>query len=182
MNTKPASEFLWLVCVTMLLCAALVLIDSWLFGSFEYTRGINWIHLPSGIALLAPLLFTEAGAVGLLLFSLVAGHLLFPDDPVRGYVGAILVTAAAHGTYRLGRFVFGLDATLSNLTPARLIGLCVVYAMAGPLLHHLWFALQGQDHLARGFVVMFTGNLTGSLLVIYAAKLLLYIFPEVTGP
>ena len=68
-----------------------------------------------------------------------------------------------------------------TLTPARLLVLCVAYASASPLLHHLWFALQGKGGLWQGFLVMFTGNLLGSLLVLYAAKLLLVALSGLKG-
>lgn len=183
MNSKARRwpEFVWRVVLTIVLCSVSLALNSWLFSTLEFTRGINWIHLPSGIALLATLLFAGAGAAGLLLFSLVAGHFVFPDDPLRACVGAILLVAGSYGTYLLARRIYGLDATLRNLTPARLLVLCVAYAIASPLLHHLWFALQGQEKLWQGFLVMSAGNLAGSLLVIYAAKLILPDLPGIDG-
>jgi hypothetical protein len=183
MNSKARRwlEFVWRVVLTIVLCSVSLALNSWLFSTLEFTRGINWIHLPSGIALLATLLFAETWAAGLLLFSLVAGHLVFPDDPPRAYVGAILLVAGSYGTYLLARHIYGLDATLRNLTPARLLVLCVAYAIASPLLHHLWFALQGQQNLWQGILVMSAGNLAGSLLVIYAAKLILPDLPGIDG-
>lgn len=170
-----------MVVLTIFLCAVALALNSWLFSTLEFTKGINWIHLPSGIALLATLLFAKAGATGLLLFSLMAAPMVFPDDQLRAYVGAILLVAGSYGTYWLAQRIYGLDSTLSNLTPARLLVLCVAYAIASPLLHHLWFALQGQDKLWQGFLVMSAGNLSGSLLVIYAAKLILPAFPGIDG-
>ena len=52
----------------------------------------------------------------------------------------------------------------------KLLVLSLVYAIASPLLHHLWFALRGQDDLLQGFLVMFVGDLTGTLIVLYAIK------------
>ena len=170
-----------MVGLTVLLCSLTQALNSWLFAQFEFTQGINWIHLPSGVALLATLLFAHAGAAGLLLFSLAAASFVFPDDPLRAYGGALLVVAGSYGAYLLARRAYGLDSTLSNLTPARLLVLCVAYASASPLLHHLWFALQGKGGLWQGFLVMFTGNLLGALLVLYAAKLLLVALSGLKG-
>ena len=170
-----------MVVLTIVLCTVTLALNSWLFSTLEFTKGVNWIHLPSGIALLATLLFAEAGAAGLLLFSLAAASFVFPEEPLRAYVGAVLLVAGSYGTYLSARHIYGLDSTLSNLTPARLLVLCVVYAVASPLLHHLWFALQGQPNLWQAFLVMSAGNLAGSLLVIYAAKLILPAFPGIDG-
>ena len=170
-----------MVVLTIVLCSIAMVLNAWLFSKLEFAKGINWIHLPSGVALLATLLFAEAGATGLLLFSLGAASFVFPDDPLRAYSGAILLVAGSYGTYLLAQRMFGLDSTLSNLTPARLLMVCVAFAVASPLLHHLWFALQGQDNLWQGLLVMSWGNLWGSLLVIYAAKLVLPALPGIDG-
>ena len=180
-KVERCREFAWMVVLTVVLCTVTLALNSWLFATLEFTRGINWIHLPSGVALLATLLFAEAGAAGLLLFSLAAASFVFPEEPLRAYVGAVLLVAGSYGTYLSARHIYGLDSTLSNLTPARLLVLCVAYAVASPLLHHLWFALQGQPNLWQGFLVMSAGNLAGSLLVIYAAKLILPAFPGIDG-
>jgi len=56
--------------------------------------------------------------------------------------------------------------------------LVFAYSLASPLLHHLYFAWQGQQDLARGFLAMFIGDLTGTLLVIYVIKGLLSLVPR----
>jgi hypothetical protein len=55
--------------------------------------------------------------------------------------------------------------------------LILAYSLASPLLHHLWFALQGEQALLQGFFVMFIGDLMGSLIVVYAVKAALHLMP-----
>ncbi|MEC5213642.1 hypothetical protein RCH06_002195 [Polaromonas sp. CG_9.5] len=178
MNTLQLRLQAMMVIATMVLFVVTLAINEWLFTRFEFARGINWIYLPAGVRLLSTLLFAEAGAAGLLLVSwLVCFFYFFPDDMVRSFVGGILATAAPYLTYRVAQYKYGLHTSLTNLTPKRLLILSVAYSLASPLLHHLWFALQGQHGIVQGFLTMFVGDLTGTLLVIYTVKMALSLGP-----
>jgi hypothetical protein len=179
----PSSQFrhrLAMVLATMLLFLATLGLNMLLFTRLEFARGINWIFLPAGMRLLCTLLFAEEGAIGLLLVSwLVSFGIFFPDDPVRAFVGGIVATVAPYAVYRAARHVWGLQSSLANLTSARLLVLVVAYSVASPLLHHVWFAFQGQQDLVRSFLAMFIGDLNGTLIVVYTAKLVLVLLPHV---
>ena len=167
------------VLATMASFAALLAVNEWLFARLEFLPGINWIYLPAGMRLLCPLLFGEAGALGLLLVSWGVSFLyFFPDQPGRAFWGGLLATAAPYGVYRLARRRWGLGASLVNLTPRRLLGLCLACSLASPLLHHVYFALRGDRDLLRSFVAMFIGDLNGSLIVLYGMKGLLSFAPR----
>ena len=165
-----------MVATTVVLFLAALAVNHWLFLRLEFAAGINWIYLPAGVRLLATLLFAEAGAVGLLLVSWPVNFLLFfPDDPQRAFVGGIIAAVAPYGVYLVARRAYGLQASLANLTPGRLLVLAVAYAVAGPLLHHLYFAWRGQPDLVTGFIAMATGDLAGTLIVMYACKAVLHV-------
>jgi hypothetical protein len=150
-----------------------------LFTHSEFIRGVNWVYLPAGIRLLSTLLLGLDGALGLLIASwLVDFFYFFPNDPVRSFVGGILATAAPYAVYRLAREIYGLDASLANLTAGRLLILTVAYAIAGPLLHHIWFYLSGDTHdIVPRFFAMVAGDLSGTLIVIYTLKIVLHFLP-----
>jgi hypothetical protein len=164
---------------TMVAFLLTLVANEWLFTRFEFAKGINWVYLPAGVRLLCTLLFGEAGAIGLLLVSwLVCFFYFFPDDYVRSFMGGILATAAPYLAYRTAQHVYGLRASLANLSPKRLLACVVGYSIASPLLHHIWFAIHGgTDNLVSGFFVMAAGDLTGSLIVIYTMKMLLSLLP-----
>jgi hypothetical protein len=167
-----------MVLTTIVLFLLTLAINEWLFKYSEFVPGINWIYLPAGIRLLSTLLFGGAGAIGLLIVSWLVSFLyFFPDDFMRAFVGGIVATIAPYGVYKLAQYVFGLHASLANLTPGRLLVCIVACSFASPLLHHLWFALHGdRQPLLDGFLVMFVGDLNGTLLVVYAVKVALYFF------
>ena len=167
------------VLATMVMFAALLALNEWLFARLEFLPGINWVYLPAGMRLLCPLLFAEAGAVGLLLVSWAVSFLyFFPDQFERAFWGGLVATAAPYGVYRAARYGWGLDVSLANLTPRRLLLLCLACAVASPLLHHVYFALRGDTDLVRSFLVMFVGDLNGTLIVLYGMKGLLSLAPR----
>lgn len=155
----------------MALFLAMLWINDRLFAQLEFAPGINWIYLPAGVRLLCTLLFAESGAIGLLLVSwLVSFLFFFPDDPERAFVGGILSALAPWLAYRGASRAWGLQASLVHLTPWRLLVLALVYSIASPLLHHLWFAWRGQGDLLGGFLAMVAGDLAGTLIVLYGIK------------
>ncbi|VXC56542.1 conserved membrane hypothetical protein [Massilia sp. 9I] len=165
-----------MVAVTMLLFFAVLKVNQLLFAALEFTPGINWIYLPAGVRLLATLLFAEAGAIGLLFISwIVCVVEFFPNDPVRSFAGGILASASPYLVYRAMQHFSGLQPSLQNLTPKRLLILSVMFSLASPFLHHLWFALyEHKQDLGASFVAMAAGDLGGTLVVLYFAKFLLW--------
>lgn len=164
-----------MVAATIVLFLATLAINELLFLRFEFAAGINWIYLPAGIRLLSTLLFGGAGAIGLLLVSWGVSFLhLFPDDPLRAFAGGILASLAPYLVYRIMQRHWGLQETLANLTTRRLLLCSLLYALASPALHHLWFAFAEPGRaLLPGFLVMASGDFIGTILVLYAAKFLL---------
>ncbi len=169
-----------MILATIILFVLMLILNEWLFTRLEFARGINWIYLPAGIRLLSTLLFGGAGAIGLLIVSwLVSFFYFFPDDFIRSFMGGILATLAPYLVYRFAERTYGFDASLANLTPKRLLVLIVAYAIASPLLHHIWFVLHGEtEHVFSGFFVMVAGDLMGALIVIYTMKLVLALLPS----
>jgi hypothetical protein len=168
-----------MVLATVALFLLMVAINEWLFKYAEFLPGISWIYLPAGIRLLSTLLFCGAGAIGLLIVSwLVSFFYFFPDDFLRAFVGGIVATIGPYVVYKLAQHAFGLHASLVNLTPGRLLVCIVACSLASPLLHHIWFVLHDERPLLQSFLVMFVGDLNGTLLVVYAVKIALHFLPD----
>lgn len=169
-----------MVLLTVMLFMSLNTFNEWFFGRLEFTYGINWVFLPAGMRLLATLLFGTAGFIGLFISGLLLNFFHFAfDDPARAVLGALAGSLGAYLVYLLAVRMYGLQSSLANLTPRRLMLLIVLCSMASPLLHHLVFAYQGHtDHLLRGYFVMFIGDLMGTLIVIYTIKCVLSLLPS----
>ncbi|HZX28748.1 MAG TPA: hypothetical protein VFF16_16870 [Telluria sp.] len=164
---------------TVLVYLLTYLLNGWLFGHLEFATGIHWVYLPAGVRLLAVLLFGTAGVLGLLLASsLVCFLWLFPYDVTRALAGGIAAAAAPWLVNLCDRRVFGLRPSLSNLSPQRLLWNILAFSLAGPLLHHLWYVVHGDAASWRSLFAMFWGDLTGTVLVIYAVKALVSLMPR----
>jgi len=165
-----------MVAGTATLFLATILLNEILFTRLEFAPGINMIYLPAGVRLLSVLLFAEAGAIGLLLASwYVCFFHFFPDDPLRSSVGGFLSALAPYLAYR-ALLASGIGASLRGMSGQRLFCFALLFSVMSPAMHHAWFALMGDQDLWRGFIVMFTGDLTGTLIVLYGARLALNTF------
>jgi len=153
-------------------------LNQLLFQAFEHTRGIDWIYLPAGVRLLCTLLFGFTGTLGLFLGSLVTSFFYyFPDAPVRALAGSLVSALAPYLAYILAQNTMRLRPSLSNLTARKLLACALLYAACNALLHLLWFVItkEAGPHPVHSTLIMFTGDLLGSLLVVYLFKHLLSI-------
>jgi hypothetical protein len=176
-------QHLFIIAGTAALYLATIFANQRLFPHSEFMPGANWVYLPAGMRLLCTLLFAEAGAIGMLIASWLSCFVLYyPDDPVHSLSYGTIAGVVPYLIYLFAKRVLGLRTSLSNLTPARLLFLIALYAIAGPALHELWFALHGDgSDAAERFEVTVVGDLTGSLIVIYAIKLVLWLAPGATA-
>jgi hypothetical protein len=173
----------WSITGTVIAFSVSLWINQEVFTHTSFVRGINWIFLPSGVRLLSTLLVGFDGAIGLLLAGLITDLLYwFPHDPVRAIAGAFLGSLAPYLVYRFALEYYDLRASLTNLTPTRLLVLAVAYSLANPLLHHFWFALTGTTKSSfESFFSMFVGDLTGALIMLYTIKGILAFLPAQPG-
>jgi hypothetical protein len=168
----------YMVLATIAIHGLMMAVNEVFFQKTEFVAGIGWVYLPAGTRLLCTLLFGGAGAIGLLISAWVACYwYYFPGDVVRGTMGSIAGAIGPYLVYLIAQRWLGLRSSLTNLTPQRLLLCAVGCSAASPLLHHLWFAVHKDEHLASGLMVMFIGDLAGTLLVVYTAKWALSFLP-----
>lgn len=178
-------RFQWnMVLGTAIIFLAALAMNEWLFSRSEFVRGINWIYLPGGVRLLCALLLGASGALGLLIASWIASYFyFFPDDSIRSAIGAAISVAGPYITYLVAREYFGLKRNLDNLTPRRLIYSAVICAFFISAFHHLWFALTAPlEDMWLSFILMFIGDLTGSIIILYGLKTALWFLSRIHRP
>lgn len=179
MKLVPSRLQLLFVLVTITLFLVTLVANAWLFKWSEHIPGVAWVYLPAGVRMLCTLLFAGAGAAGLVIVSVgVSLFYFFPDDPQRALVGGLIGGLAPYCVYLYARHVWGLQATLGNLSSARLLSLSVAYAVANSLLHNIYFVWRGQPDVLESFVAMGVGDLMGTLIVLYSIKAVLARLPQ----
>jgi hypothetical protein len=145
-----------------------------LFNALELHSGANWIFLPAGVRLLCTLLLGVEGAIGLLIASVIISIQAYGEmGLVTNLVSACISAGAPYLVYRLA-LINGMPATLEKLNAAKLALLCLVYAFMSALLHSIWYTLRSVNtDILTGFTAMFTGDLIGTLIILYAMKMVL---------
>ena len=158
-------------------------LNGYVFHALEVHAGASWVFLPAGVRLLCTLLFGLEGAIGLWLASLAIVHFSFGHFDIITALGSTLLSAGApYLAYRLALRA-GLPDTLAKLTPLTLAQLGIAYAFANAALHSAWYALRGvYTDLFSGFTTMFIGDLAGTLIVLYAMKILLAVLRSLRSP
>ena len=149
-------------------------LNMMLFDALELHSGANWIFLPAGVRLLCTLILAGEGAIGLLIASMIICVQTYSEMGLLTNLGAALISAGApYLAYRLALFN-GFSASLDKLNAAKLTLLSFVYALLGALMHSLWYMLRSvHSDFFSGFIAMFTGDLIGTMLVLYTMKIIL---------
>lgn len=161
------------ILISALLYAITFGINSLLMSSLTFSPGVNWIFLPAGLRLLLTLLFGLSGAIGISLAStLIAINFYFQHDLLSG-LGAGLLGGIAPYCARL--FVFrnmDLTSNLETLDGHTLLNCIFIYSLMSPIFHQTWFFVRGiNGDFIEHVGVMFIGDLVGTLIIIYLAKL-----------
>lgn len=148
-------------------------LNMMLFNALELHSGANWIFLPAGVRLLCTLILAGEGAIGLLIASLIISVQTYAEmGLLTNIVSAAISAGAPYLVYRLA-LMNGFPATLDKLNAAKLSLLSLAYALMSGLLHSLWYLLRSvHTDFLSSFTAMFTGDLIGTLLVLYAMKII----------
>ena len=176
--TSSSNLNLYMILGTIGLHGLMMIANELFFQRAEFLQGIGWIYLPAGTRLLCTLMFGRAGAIGLLISGWFACYwYYFPGDALRATTGTIAGAIGPYLVYLASQSRYGLQSSLTNLTPQRLLMCAVGCSIASPFLHHVWFSIHSGSDLMPGLFVMMIGDLLGTLIVLYTAKWLLSLLP-----
>lgn len=157
-------------------------LNDWLANSLTFGLGVNWIYLPAGLRLFLTLIFGLPGALGIAVASyLISYYGVFPHDLTLCF-GIGLISGFA--PYLVRYFVFSnlrLESDLSNLNFPKLIACILIYSLLSADLHQWWFSTMNLEDAGsfQHFVVMFIGDILGSLLLISLIKYCLDLLRKV---
>ena len=142
-----------------------------LFSDLAYSYGVNWIFLPSGLRLALVLLFDFWGAAGVVLGSLALNMVRMTEWPV-GLAASLISGLSPWLAGLVCLRAFKIQSDLSNLGARQLLQMALIFALLSAALHQILYAGAAlSESFIKGTLVMATGDLLGSLLVLYALKL-----------
>jgi len=167
-----------IIAITSISYYLLYRLNMTLFGSLNFSHRVDWIFLPSGLRLAFVLLFLADGAVGIALASTLITYLLYFDG---SYISMLLTGSMAGLAPYLARQVavhqWQLDKNLKNLKAIGILKISVLFAFISALVHQLWYFWNGKtnDFIASASVMM-VGDLLGTLIVLFALKIMVPSF------
>lgn len=137
---------------------------------FRVAPTADLVFLPSGVRLIAGLVFGQLGALGIyigtFLDDLTGGHMhaeSFWELCLVSVPGAISPLIARW----YGRKMLGVRPDLSNITPLALTQITLVYSFLSSGGHQLLFALTGASESSWvNWAAMFIGDFVGAMLCI----------------
>lgn len=167
----------------VLLCGAMYfyafqLNMHWFADWLEFSPGVNWIFIPSGLRLLFVLVLTTTGATGIVLGSLAINYLMGnPDAHVFNLVTSFISGASPYFARQVSLTWLGLDVHLSNLNSGTFLKISVAFAIVNALMHQVWFYAMGRtEHFIASAIAMAVGDWFGTALVLAAASLCIKFF------
>ena len=177
-----AKYFVLLTLVATFVWCGFALSYSWIFAWAEWVPGINLVYLPHGLRMILVILFAEAGAVGIVLGSMVGGMDLMRTKPALGLAHSLVAGTAV---WLAARFVIK-PSPKSSLLPQTAGGIAaidgrslVVLAFVSSVLNSLghvlgWMLFDTEaKQLDVRFATMFTGDLLGAVILLYALRALI---------
>jgi len=133
--------------------------------------------------LVTVLLFDKWGALGIVLGSLMlAFHDSRLTDPVTVGVAACISGLAPLLAREICLSLTDLDVDLKALTALSLVRIALIFSALSAGLHQSWYAWRGvSDHALASVLVMFSGDMLGTMLVLYAGKMMLSLDARLRG-
>jgi len=181
-RSSPSTLLTQVLCPLALISGVWVLLyvlNDWLFEQVALSAYASWVFLPAALRMLAVLLCGWTGVVGLFLGSLVTGFYTHGvNDPGMLFVLAGLSALSPMVAFLMCIRWFGWRSDLRGLKATQLVVLSVLVSLCGAGLHNLHFmAIGATSEFGQTFTAMFVGDLIGTFIVLYGAKLLIGLMP-----
>jgi len=144
------------------------------FDSLEFSFGVNWIFIPSGVQLLLVLVAISEGAIGIVLASFMIGlENYYLDSVLRTFITALISGASPLLARKICFDFLSIEKELENITLKAILQMSVIFAFISASLHQLWFVYNGKSEaFLQSLLVMGVGNLLGTALVLSLIRVL----------
>ena len=146
--------------------------------SLHYAHRVDWIFLPSGLRFAFVLIFMQEGAFGIALASLFITHQQYFDgDYLKLLVSGSMAAIGPYVAWKFAAAFMKLDNQLTNLNSIGVFKLAAFFAFISAIIHQLWYFWIGTNaQFLDTVVVMFIGDLLGTIVVLGLLQMLLRTF------
>ena len=143
-----------------------------IFDEYAFSFGVHWIFIPSGLQLVLVLTAVEEAALGIAIASWLIGFQYYYLESDLNTIITGIITGASPLLARKISFDFlHIEDDLKNLTFKSILLMSVIFALLSAMLHQLWFFYNHvSDQFLNNLLVMFVGNLTGTVMVLVFIK------------
>ncbi|MBU3648251.1 MAG: hypothetical protein FGM56_09270 [Limnohabitans sp.] len=179
-NREQSNTHSWLMLLVITLGSALSYcvifqLNFFLFDWLEFSNGVNWVFLPSGLRLLIILVLHTYGAVGIMVGSTYINYTLGTgDDHVFNIITGIISGGAPLIARVISEGLLRLETNLTGLTSNGLLQLSVLFAAISATTHQIWYFWIGRtENFVASTLAMVMGDWVGTVLILSMATLVL---------
>lgn len=143
-------------------------LNFFLFDWLEFSQGVNWVFLPSGLRLLLVLVLGVPGALGIVMGSCVINYQLHGLDANLFNIVTALISGGAPLLARsLCVDLLKMQTNLEGLTSQSLLKISTLFAALSAVLHQVWYFWIGYStSFATSAGAMAIGDLLGTALLL----------------
>lgn len=156
-------------------------VNLFLFDWLQFSAGVSWIFIPSGLRLLFVLVLHQTGAIAIALASCLINYTYgVPDAHLFNIVTALISGASPSLARSMAVSFLELSTDLDGLTVQNLFKTSVLFASMSAVLHQLWYFWYGMtpNFMASTFA-MLVGDWLGTVLVLTLASLLFKAYRKI---
>ena len=143
-----------------------------LFNEYNFSFGVNWVFIPSGLQFVLVLTAVESAVVGIILASWIIGFTdYFIGSLIFTFVTGLITGVSPLISRKISFDFLHIEEDLGNLTFKGIIQMSVIFALISTTLHQLWFFYNNvSDRFLHSTAVMAIGNLLGTIVVLSLIK------------
>jgi hypothetical protein len=142
--------------------------------SLYFETGAHLIHLPSGVRMVLVLVGGVVGAAAISLASFPYAYwVLFNENLPLSIIISLTSALIPLATLFLVRRLIHWQSHFADLTPRKLFIMSITYAVANATVQQfIYYAFDLAARPLNAWLVMFTGDILGILIVLYLMRLL----------
>jgi hypothetical protein len=149
-------------------------LNTLFFEHLEYSFGVNWVFIPSGMRFVLVLIAIEDAAIGIAIASWLIGFELYQlESMFRTTITALISGGSPLLARKICIDLMGIDKELIHINPKSIFLMSVVFAILSATIHQIWFFYNGATfNFIPSLLVMALGDFLGTALVLTIIGLL----------